>query len=155
MTAAEALAKLKRTVDLDAFPPVSDQEAGDILAESARWSERTGETEYAFGAFVRSASGRLLRAVAAGTTAAAEPSGFAATCRGYLVTDGTVRWEDVGPAHNDPYDFTAAKRRLYDLRAQRTAELIATSDAGQSVHLEQQHEHWVRMRDAQRPFYAV
>lgn len=161
MTVEEALLQLQLTVDLTAAPEITPDEAMNCLAATRRWVDRENSTAYDQGSSRIAVNGRLLKVYRAGTSDASAPASFGAlagpTCYGVIVSDGStgLLWQDVGPAPASPWDYTAAKRAVYDLRVQRSAVLVASNDGNQSIAAQQMHDHWRAERDRLRRFYAV
>jgi hypothetical protein len=129
-----------RVCDAQTQPYVSSEELQDILDECAVARVREPAIAYAVGERIvlSPSNGRMYKAMEAGTSAATAPS---FTNRKQL-RDGTVLWEDDGPAHSDLWDMGAAKRKALLAKAEKCAAFFDAREAGVDHKLSQRVSHY-------------
>lgn len=139
---AKAVARLQRICDGETFPTIANAEIEDILDECEIAAVRQSETPYNVGDSIvtNPNNGRMYSAIEAGTTAATAP-----TFTGYKQKrDGTVLWQDDGPAHLDLWDMGAARRKVLLLKATRCARLVDAKEGGVDQKWSQMHSHYAQ-----------
>lgn len=156
LTLDQARQRLRYKAAADSDPPLSDQELDDILAETARYGVWAPETTYAVGDRVIPATpnGRVLVCAVAGTSGAAAPTWYSSRFYGQLADGDELRWSDGGPAYPERYDLTAAAHEAWTRKAGKAAEMIATSDQGKSLQLQQMYDHCRTMAASFRPVFV-
>ncbi len=129
----------------EGVPELLDVDYTDALAAALRYTTRAASTAYTVGAVVVPAASneRTYRCVVAGTTGATLPAwpDVGASVQGYRITDGTVTWEDAGPAFASPYDVEAAARECWRRKAQLCVGLVDSSDGSERISYSQIYRH--------------
>lgn len=142
LTLEQAAAKVARDAEASRDPIVEPGEVKDILEETIYAAVHAVSTAYAYGAYVvpSPANGRMYKAVIGGTSGATAPvwssmMGCSFGYCGFTFSDGTVTWEDVGPAYPELYNLREATRRVLVLKLARCYDHVdmslgSTSDIG-------------------------
>lgn len=121
LTQADALRELQDLVSPTVCPALSDSDLLRILERTRRASVWVAQTAYAAGDKMVPvlSNGRLYRCLQGGTTGAVPPvwsrygTAFYGGYSGARVSDGSVVWEDAGPAHREVYDVRAAAKAAW------------------------------------------
>jgi hypothetical protein len=148
MTEAEAIQYVMARCEANDAPQVSDTDIRDIVQTRARYGARTASAPVNAGQRIAPGNGRVYRCFIAGTTAAGtdgDPAPVFPTGRyavsGYRLKDGSVYWEDAGPAHAKNYDLNGALHDAWMLKAARTAKLMNVANGPDKTNLSERHEH--------------
>lgn len=158
LTRAQALLRLSKLTAATTAPLLSGTDLERLLDDHARASEWTAETAYAVDARVVTTdrNGRLYRCVIAGESDTEEPVWGTGHYLGRELGDGDdLVWRDEGPAFGEIYDLNASAQAGWLEKAAATADLIFTSDRGQVLSLQQQHEHCKRMAAKYAPVFIA
>lgn len=125
---AAALIQLKRLVQPDVTPALTDTELNAILDGVQRASFWILSTAFIFGAVVMPATknGHRYTCSQGGTTAATEPTWPARD--GATITDGTVIWREAGADFENVFDVRAAAQQAWLMKQARAVELFDGGD---------------------------
>lgn len=140
---AVALDRLRRVCDSAQSPAVPDEELEDILSDCRVATMRANSQSYGVGdrMVLSPSNGRMYKALEAGSSASSAPS-FAGRTQ---IQDGTVLWEDDGPAHSDLWDMGTAKRMALLAKAQKCAKKFDAKEMGVDHKLSQLAAHYERL----------
>jgi hypothetical protein len=159
MTRADAVQNLTRDAAARLPPVISNDDIEAMVDASARYGVAEVSTVYSAGQKVIPAAwnGRVYRVVVAGTSGDTAPSWPTASCcfPCQRITDGSVTWEDAGPAHVERYDYRKAKRDAFRMKARLCAHLVSFSEGPQRVEMDQNYKHWDAEARRLSGFYAV
>ena len=119
-----AMAELKRLVQPDVTPALTDVELNSILDSVQRASFWALSTAFVFGAVVLpvTKNGHRYRCVQAGTTAATEPIWPKRDAS--QITDGGVIWQEAGADFENVFDIRAAAHQAWLMKASKAVELF-------------------------------
>lgn len=151
LTLEQAAAKVARDAEASREPVVEPGEVKDIVEETTFAAVHAVSTAYPYGAVIvpPTTNGRMYRAVIGGTSGETAPNFASFWCAfgysGYLFSDGTVTWEDAGPAYPELYNVREATRKVLLLKLSRCygdvdLSFSPSSDLG-SVKRSQKSEH--------------
>ncbi len=140
---AVALDRLRRVCDSESDPAVTDTELEDILDQCRVATVRTASTSYAVGdrVLLSPSNGRMYKALEAGSSASSAPTFTGRT----QIRDGSVLWEDDGPAHPDLWDMGTAKRMALLAKAQACGKEFDAKEQGVDQKFSQMHAHYQRL----------
>lgn len=166
MTQSAAETIVKRNVDFDNAPELTDTDISALVLSTARATVWVALTAYDYGARVvpTTRAGYVFTASQAGTSGSTEPVWPTLYGGASLwdvrwphvdtfnagVTDGTVEWAASTPDFSELYDVDAATREAWLLRAGRAAQEFDTAADGTSLRLSQVYEHYLAMADKYR-----
>lgn len=158
LTRKQALERLRLLVAADKEPTITGAQLERLLDDHARASEWTAATAYAVGDKIVTTdrNGRVYSCRIAGTSDTEEPVWGTCHYTGRELGDGDdLVWRDEGPAFPEIYDLNASAQAGWLQKAAATADLIFTSDRGQVLSLQQQHEHCLKMAAKYAPVYIA
>ena len=167
LSQSDALAKLKRMVAATQDPTIDDDDLTEILLRFRRAVVWSASTAFAVNdrVFSTAENGRYYICVTAGTTDDTEPDWpvqfiplrrqIQPITRIVTVSDGTVIWQDDGPANATPWDLGGAARSAWLEKAGMVAHLFDFKDDIKQVSLEQRHKHCLDMAARYAPKYIV
>lgn len=166
MTQVEAEAAVKRNVDADNAPELTDADITALVLATARATVWAASTAYDYGDRVvpTTRAGYVFTASVAGTSGSTEPVWptlyggaslwdvrwpHVATFNTGLA-DGTVEWAASAPDFTELYDVDAATREAWLLRAGRASQEFDIAADGTSLRSSQIYEHYLTMADKYR-----
>lgn len=125
----EALKELKLLAQPSTQPELKDTELESIIDGVQRASFWVASTTFEIGAVVLPATktGHCYVCVQSGSTSTTEPTW--PTRDGAVVIDGSVTWQEAGPAFDNVFDIRAAAEQAWSLKAAKASVLIDNGDA--------------------------
>lgn len=143
----DALVKLRRNIQPDAQPSLTNDEVEALLDENQLANFWAANTEYVVNDVVMSATpnGHRYRCIIAGTSGATEP--IWPTDDRAKIGDGSTRlqWKEDGPDYSNIFDIRAASYAGCKLHQQKAAPLHDIRSSASDYSHSQVFAHWGEM----------